>query len=360
MDRLGRLRAKMAEHEVTVLFIGDLVDLSYISGFRGSNGALIVTADRQWLVTDFRYFSQAGAQAPAWELIEQPTGKQALEIAAAALKERTSGPIGFVGAQLSVDAHAALAKEVGDERLKNVPSLPGELRQVKEPGELETIRRAADIADLLMARALEIARPGLTDRQLRAEVEYYLASDLGITKTSFDIIVAAGEMSAFPHCPITGRALRGGDLLTVDLGALVDGYCSDLTRTVAVAMSTPELEELYALVYRAHQAAFEALRPGATGKDVDAVARQVIVDAGHGEHFGHGLGHGVGLAIHEPPRLAVQNDQPLVPGNVVTVEPGVYVPGLGGVRIEDLALVTDDGYEILSHAPRPASLRVVG
>lgn len=360
MDRLARLRARMAEHEVAAMLVTDLVDLAYVSGFRGSNGALIVTAGEQYLVTDFRYFSQAAEQAPAWELIRQPLGTQAVEVAAKALAEKTRGTIGFVGGQVSFDDYAKLKEAVGEARLKNVPGLVGELRQVKEPAELEIMRRAAEIADLTMARAIELLRPGLTDRQLRADLEYFMVVEAGADKPSFDLIVAAGDQSALPHCPIQGRPIGGGELVTIDLGARVEGYCSDLTRTVAVGSATPEQEELYELVYAAHQAAFEALRPGATGKEVDAVARQVIADGGHGEHFGHGLGHGVGLAIHEPPRLAVQNDQPLVPGNIVTVEPGVYVPGFGGVRIEDLALITDDGYELLSHAPRPPGLRVVG
>ncbi|MCC7491638.1 MAG: aminopeptidase P family protein [Fimbriimonadaceae bacterium] len=358
--RLERVRAALKQKELDGLLVTGRSNYAWTSGFTGSSGALLVGAERQILISDFRYRSQVGEQAPAWEFVEQAPGKGLMDLAAEQLETTGWRKVGFESDQIGYSAWARLRATSGwnEHRLVSVSGLVEGLREVKDEAELAKLRRAAGIGDQVMARALELARPGLTERQLKAELEYYLLT-LGATKPSFDMILAGGPHSALCHAPITDRPLAAGDLLTLDLGALYDGYCSDLTRTVAIGHCSPEQEAIYELVYAAQIASLAAIRPGVKGQDVDAVARDLITAAGHGDHFGHGLGHGVGLDIHEGPRLAVTAEQDLVAGQIVTVEPGVYVEGFGGVRIEDLVLVTADGCESLSQAPKPATLQVI-
>jgi Xaa-Pro aminopeptidase len=333
--------------------------VAYVSGFRSSNGTLLVARGAQVLVTDFRYRNQVSEEAPDWSVTEQPTGEKLHVTLGRVLAGSGFKRIGFSSGQVSHALWSKLVEAIGDpEVLKPAANLVGKLRQVKEPGEVETIRRAALLADASMVHAWQSAEVGMTERELRVEVESFMLAR-GAEKAAFDMIVCAGPNSAKCHARPGERPMQSGDLLTIDLGAMVDGYNSDLTRTIALGKASDAQRRIYDLVYQAEAAGIAALRAGAEGKAVDAAARDLITAAGHGEDFGHGLGHGVGLAIHEDPRLATTSEDTLAAGNVITVEPGIYVAGFGGVRIEDLCLVTDSGCELLSHAPKPAELMVV-
>ncbi len=359
-ERTAALIARLGELEVAAVWISSRADVRYLSGFSGSNGHLIISAEERLLVTDFRYRTQASEQAPDYTLVEMKPGQYLHEALAEALTARDLSAVGFQSDQVTHATWTKLAEKLAwsPERLKPLSGAVSPLREVKDAGEVAALRRSAALTDQVIERAFERARPGLTERKLKAMIEYDML-DLGADGAAFDTIVAGGPNTALPHAPITSRPLAEGDLLTIDLGVLVDGYCSDLTRTVALGACSPEQQAIYELVYEAHMAALAATRPGVLGKDVDEVARSIIRGAGHDDHFGHGLGHGVGVEIHEGPRLSKLGDKELVPGNVVTIEPGVYVPGLGGVRIEDLVVVTETGCERLSLADKPPRLRIL-
>ena len=225
------------------------------------------------------------------------------------------------------------------------------LRMIKTDDEIRTIRRAAEIADEAFSHILTFIKPGVTELEVSNELEFFMRR-LGASESSFDTIVASGKRSALPHGVATGKTIENGDMVTLDFGALYDGYVSDITRTVAVGEPTEELKKIYHIVLEAQMRACSALKPGMTGKEADAVARDYIKDHGYGEAFGHSTGHGIGLEVHEGPGLSFRSDTVLKPGMVVTVEPGIYVPGLGGVRIEDDVLITEDGCELLTSSPK--------
>ena len=345
----------LAEREIDSLLVADLVNVRWLTGFTGTNGLALVGRDVRLFVTDFRYVEQAQAQVP--DSFEHARGKQ--DLAEEAVK-RMSGRVGFDDAHTTVRQHARLQKMVPD-GVELVPAagLIEELRAVKDAAEVEAIRAATALADEVFA---EIAERGLVGR-----TEYDVAVDAevgfrrrGASGPSFPPIVAAGPHGALPHAEPRQAAIEPNTLVVVDMGCVLDGYSSDCTRTFATGDDlSDEMRSVYDLVLRAQLASLDAVRAGTSGKAVDTVARDLIASEGRGEQFGHGLGHGVGLEIHEEPRLSQSaEDKPLVAGNAVTVEPGVYVPGGFGVRIEDLVIVTDDRPDILTSFTK--DLTVVG
>jgi len=267
--------------------------------------------------------------------------------------ERVSGRVGFEDQHLTVRQYKRLRELVGDQ-VELVPAggLVEDLRAVKEPGELQSIREAADLADDMYEYIQSRGLVGRTEREVALDVEREMR-ERGAEDPSFPSIVASGAHGALPHADPRDERIAANTLVIVDMGCRVDGYCSDCTRTFATGDLEDEAIEVYELVLAAQQESLAAIHAGVEGREVDAVARNLIDAAGHGEHFGHGLGHGVGLEIHEAPRLAQTAEAALTSGNVVTVEPGVYLPGAFGVRIEDLVIVRDDGAEVLSHFPKP-------
>jgi Xaa-Pro aminopeptidase len=336
---------RLAGRELDALLVTDRANLRYLTGFTGSNGYAVVGPGVRRFVTDFRYVERARGEVPDFDREQGPQ-----EILGALADGWRDGPIrlGFDDGSLSVRAHARL-RETVPERLELVAAggvVEGE-RAVKEPGEIERIRAAAALVDDVYGWVREQGLVGRTERSVAVALEHRMR-ELGAEGPSFDSIVAAAENGALPHAEPRDVAIPRDTLVTLDIGARLDGYCSDCTRTWATGTLPEALEEAYALVLRAQLAGVAAVRPGPLGREVDAVARDLIEAAGHGEHFGHGLGHGVGLEVHEAPRLGRGSETALAAGNVVTVEPGVYLPGVGGVRIEDLVVVTEDGAEVLS------------
>jgi Xaa-Pro aminopeptidase len=344
--RADRLSTRLAEPGIDALLVTNLHNLRYLTGYTGSNGIAVIGPETRTFVTDFRYVEQAAEEVdPSFE--RRRSSQQLIEgvqdvLGAGELR------LGFEEAHMSVRALAQL-RELLAERIElvGVDGLVEGLRAVKEPGEVAAIRAAAILADEAFSELVAGGLIGHNERELAIKLEFEMRRR-GARRPSFDPIIAAGAHGALPHARPRDAEIRRGELVVIDWGAELDGYCSDCTRTLAAGAISSEAAEVYELVLDAQLAAVEDVRPGVAGRDVDGVARAAIEAAGHGEHFGHGLGHGVGLEVHEAPRLAQRSDSVLETGNVVTVEPGVYLPGELGVRIEDLVVVTDDGCEILS------------
>lgn len=352
--RLTRLRELVAERELDALLVGNLVNVRYLSGFTGTNGVLLIGPDDAVLMTDFRYTRQAAEQAPECEILDGKSSPREL----LAARMPAPGRVGFDDADMRVQAHAAWLEALPD-GVEFVASagLVERLREVKDKDEIAAIERAATIADQIYAALAEEGLTGHRERDLAWRIEV-LAREFGAEGLSFPPIVAAGAHGALPHAEPRERAVVSGELVVLDLGVIVDGYCSDATRTFAAGEPSERAREVYELVLRAQEAALETVRPDQPCSAVDAAARDVIEAAGHGERFGHSTGHGVGLEVHELPTLSSRSDAPLRAGNIVTVEPGVYLPDELGVRIEDLVVVEESGSRVLSSFPK--ALTVVG
>ena len=340
--RADRLAAAVGERGLDALVIMNRPNLRWATGFTGTNGAAVIGPDVRLFFTDFRYVEQAAAQVPDFD--QERAGRDLL----ADVAERLAGKVGFEDQWLSVRAYARLqdATAAGVE-LIGASGIVEALREIKEPHELDAMRAAAQIADQAYAELAETGIAGRTEKQIAAALEVRMR-ELGAEDRSFPAIVASGGHGALPHAEPRDQAVERDTLMIVDMGCVVDGYCSDCTRTFATGAVSDEALAVYELVARAQLAGLDAVRAGADCRGVDAVAREIIDAAGHGEHFGHGLGHGVGLEVHEGPRLAQTAAGMLQTGNTVTVEPGVYLPDVLGVRIEDLVAVTDSGCEIIS------------
>jgi Xaa-Pro aminopeptidase len=351
--RRQALRALLATAGVDALLATDLVNVRYLTGFTGSNAALLVHADgdaASRLCTDGRYRAQVAAEVPDLEPVIDRACAATLAAKAHGLGVRR---LGFESDHVTVDAHAGLVQQAQPVTLVRTPGLVQRLRAVKDADELAALRTACGIADAALAELIDSGgvAPGRTEAEVALDLEYRMRAH-GATGPSFAMIVAAGPHSAVPHHSPTATPLRAGDLVKLDFGALVDGYHSDMTRTVVLGPAAGWQRELYALVATAQAAGRGALTPGADVADVDAAAREVVADAGRGEQFLHPLGHGVGLQIHEAPLLAATSSESLAAGMSVTVEPGVYLDGRGGVRIEDTLVVRDGGPELLTRFPK--------
>jgi Xaa-Pro aminopeptidase len=358
-DRVARLAAELRARELDALLVCTPVDQRYLTGFTGSHGLTLVAADtdagnirRHLFLTDFRYATQSAEQLPS-EFERQIVAGKLLDALAGRLAD-TSGRLGFDEAHLTVKAHQELKELLGERwELVAFAGAVERLRAVKEPGEISRIRAAAELADEAFRTTLEAGIVGRTERDVAIELELRMRR-LGAEAPSFPSIVAAGANGARPHAEPRDQEIPRDVLVTIDWGALLEGYCSDCTRTLATGEGiSGEARETYELVLNAQEQGLAAVRAGPTGREVDAVAREVIERAGQGEHFGHGLGHGVGLEVHEGPRLSqTAGEEPLRAGEVVTVEPGVYIPGRLGVRIEDLLVVGEDSQEVLTSLPK--------
>ena len=367
--RAQRLAAVLGERELNALLVESPADLRYVTGFSGSHGMALLRAatpetasgpgaggepapGAHLFLTDFRYTTQSAEQVSPAFAREIVTG-ELLDAAAAALGG-AGGRLGFDEAGLTVARHRRLGEKLPPGwELVGCSGLVEELRLVKEPIEIARIRAATELADEALRGVLEAGLLGRTEREVAIDLELRMRR-LGAEAPSFSSIVAAGAHAALPHAEPRDEPIPPDVLVTIDWGALYEGYCSDCTRTYATGEGISEqAREVYELVLSAQEAGVAAVHAGPNGREVDAVARSVIEAAGHGEHFGHGLGHGVGMEIHEGPRLSrTAGEEPLRAGSVVTVEPGVYLPGVLGVRIEDLLVVGEDAQEVLTSLPK--------
>lgn len=347
--RLAKLRALMEEHNTEALLVTNDVNRKYMSGFTGSSGVLLITAHKALLYSDFRYRTQAPGQAPSFEFIEHKANvMDAILESALALH---IPKIAFETHDMSFETYTSYVS-----KLRGIELIPAgkwieQLRMVKDEAELVIMREAALLADETFNHIVGLLKPGMRELDIALEMEFYMRHH-GATSSSFETIVASGERSALPHGVASDRIIQYGEFVKLDFGAFYQGYCSDITRTVMLGKPMDQHREIYQIVLEAQQATLEGIRPGMTGREADAIARNIITKYGYGELFGHGTGHGLGMEIHESPRLSLTGDTVLEPGMTVTVEPGIYIAGFGGVRIEDDVVITRAGVDILTHATK--------
>lgn len=319
-------------------------NLYYFSGFTGGEGMLLFTGDKKYAIVDGRYTIQAKEQAKGFEVIEYSVMPYKI-IADMGFKN-----IGFEDKTISYNLYKNMCDAI-DGSFTGVSDYLNEFRKVKSFEECNNIRRAEHIGDMAFEHILPFIKPGITEREIALELEFFMKKQ-GATALSFDTIVAVGERSALPHANLTDKKVESGKVVLLDYGCVYNGYCGDMTRTVAVGYADDKTKNIYDTVLKAQLAALDTIKSGIANKDVDKVAREIITDAGYGKTFTHSLGHGVGLEVHEQPNLSPRSVDILKSGNIVTVEPGIYVEGFCGVRIEDMVLVTDSGYENFTHSPK--------
>jgi Xaa-Pro aminopeptidase len=348
-ERIEMVRQLLGEWELDGLLIGSPANRRWLSGFTGSAGDLLITADNAWLATDFRYWEQAERQSPDFALYRLIRDKKRTVVKL--LAESGASGVGLEGSHTTLKTFAELEK-VERVSWRPLDETVEPLRFIKTEAELATIRAAAAITDKAMAAVPRLAKPGISEKALAWELEKLMREN-GADAIAFPVIVASGPNAALAHHRPGERPLQIGDSIVVDMGAAVNGYMSDMTRTFHLGGEPDDkFWEIYNLTLKAQETALAGIKAGLTGKACDALAREVIAAEGYGEAFGHSLGHGLGLEVHEGPGFNSQNDKEIPAGAVVTVEPGIYLSGWGGVRIEDLVVVTEDGVERLSHCPK--------
>lgn len=347
-DRVNKLRGVLQDNGLDALLVTSDINRRYLTGFTGSSGYVLLTMDNRYFLTDFRYMEQAAEQAAGWTVVQH--GPKFIETVQELLP-KGNVRVGFEQDHVTFSAHAAYAEALKPAELVPVSGAVEDLRKFKSEEELKTMRRAGDLADATFRHILNVIKPGMTEQDVNLEMEFYMRSH-GAAGSSFDTIVASGERSALPHGVASSRVIQGNEFVTFDFGALLDGYCSDLTRTIALGQPNPKLKEIYDIVLEAQLYSLENIKPGMTGRECDALARDIITRYGYGEYFGHSLGHGLGMEVHEQPRVSKLSDDVMQPGMVITVEPGIYLPGIGGVRIEDDVVITESGISLLTHSSK--------
>lgn len=349
-SRLDRLRSAMAERQLDAVLVVKPENRAYLSGFTGSSAWLLISRERACLITDFRYIEQAGAQAKGFEIVKRAATQ--FPTIAELVAQMGVSKLGYEGNYLTVEDFHQYESTLKAIDLVSISGLVESFRTVKDAEEIEAMARAAAITDAAWSHIITFIRPGVAERDVAAELEYYMRKQ-GAEGFAFETHAISGVNTALPHGMPTDKLIESGDLVTCDFGALYKGYCADMTRTVMVGQPTDKQREIYEIVLEANMRGLAACRAGMTGKELDEVCRSYIRDKGYGEYFGHGTGHGVGRFIHEGPRVsALGENDVLEPGNVVTIEPGIYLPGWGGVRIEDMVLVQENGCRRLSQSPK--------
>lgn len=349
MNHIKQIAAKLDEYGLDAMLITSEPGEFYAVGFHGE-GVVLVTPDESWYFTDSRYIEAAQGQVEADHVALPEGGRNHRASVEGLVKARGLKSLGFEEEYMTVADHGKWTEGVSAQ-LKPASALLGVLRASKDAGELEAMRAAQRIAEQALEETLPHVRPGVTEKEVAARLEYNMVR-LGAEKKSFDTIVASGPNSSKPHAVPGERKLREGDFVTIDFGCVYKGYCSDTTRTVALGQPTEEMRGVYDVVLQAQLAGIAAARAGVAGKDVDAAARKVIQDAGYGEYFGHSFGHSLGIEVHESPNFASSNEKPMHVGAVVSAEPGIYLPGRFGVRIEDVLILTEDGCENITKYPK--------
>ena len=353
MKRLRKLRTSIAKRGLDALLLSQPENLRYLSGFAGSSGWLLISGQNAILATDFRYMEQAKRESPNFEIIQ--TKRELRDWLPGLVSDLGWHKLGFEANFVSYESHHKLSEAIATKQvnLELVPTtgIVEQLRSIKEPEELGFIIKAVELADAAFEQAKAIIRPGITEKEAAWEIEKLLRQERS-EGTPFEIIVASGSNSALPHAQPTEKIIRPGELVLIDMGARFNGYCSDLSRTLFLGKADKTLREIYNIVLKAQTAAIEGVESGMDASQADQLARSVVEQAGYGDAFGHSLGHGVGLAVHELPALGPSSSDSLADGMVFTIEPGIYLAGKGGVRIEDMVVLENGKARVLSKAKR--------
>lgn len=348
-DRLEKFRNKLAGMQMDGALITQRESYMYLSGFTGTSANLVITANKAYLLTDFRYMEQSAKQAPLFEIVQhKPDINETINELISSEKIKS---FGFEDQSVSFSAYRAMSDKFKGADLKGIGRIIEDMRSIKDEQEIELISKAVKIADDALMQVLPLIKPGITELDVAAELEFRMKK-LGASGPSFETIIASGLRSSMPHGVASEKKLELGDAITIDFGAIYNHYCSDITRTVFLGQPDKRLIDIYNIVLEAQLTAEKGAVRGKTGREVDKIARDLIYGKGFEGKFGHGLGHGLGLEIHENPRLSMAGDKVLENNMAVTVEPGIYVEGLGGVRIEDTIIIRDNKPQILTQAPK--------
>lgn len=350
-QRRDRLRRLLRKTDANAILVTSFTNVTYLTGFTGDDSFLLLTPDNAIVLSDPRYTQQLGEECPGIDVAIRPTGTKLIDTVVKVIKTTKIRCLAIEGGSMTVAFCTELTKKLPKVELASTANLVEQLREIKDKEEVAEIRKAIRVAEQAFGVVRASLRPERTEKEIAWELENQIRL-FGGTRCSFTPIVGVGPRGALPHATLSDHRVSESDFILIDWGAKGRLYVSDLTRVLVTGRISPKLERIYGVVLTAQQAGIAAIKPGAVMKDVDAAARKVIEDAGYGRRFGHGLGHGIGLEVHEGPQLAANQERKLKAGMVVTVEPGVYLPGWGGVRIEDDVLVTRTGREVLSSVPK--------
>ncbi|EIA21273.1 M24 family metallopeptidase [Listeria fleischmannii] len=348
MNQLAKIQHALADKKMEAVLVTSEYNRRYVSGFTGTSGVALILPQKAYFVTDFRYTEQASKQAVGYEIVKHQG--PIFETVEDLLVKNGVKMLSFEEAYVTVAEFKGM-EETFSAELSPVQGFFEAMRQVKTEKELKEIRTACEIADAAFDHIIRFIKVGMSELEVSNELEFFMRKQ-GATSSSFDTIVASGVRSALPHGVASDKKIETGDFVTMDYGCYYNGYCSDMTRTISMGEPSEKLKEIYQITLDAQLKVIEALKPGMSGIEADKIARDHIASHGYGDAFGHSLGHGIGLEIHEGPNLSMKSPQKLVAGNVVTDEPGIYLAGIGGVRIEDDILITEKGNEVLIHSPK--------
>ena len=348
MQRVKNVQDKLSKYNIDALLVTNMFNVRYLANFTGTTGLVVITKDEAYFVTDFRYTEQAAEEAKGFTIVknEGPIFEEVAKI----VQEDKIENLGFEQENITYAVYNQINDIIPCE-LVPVTGVVEKLREVKTEDEINIIKEAINITEKAYDYILGFVKPGKTEIEVANELDFYMRNE-GATSVSFDTIVASGVRSAMPHGVASDKVIEEGDMVTIDFGCYYKGYVSDMTRTFAVGDPGEQMKEIYEIVYQANKKVNEVAKAGMTGAELDAIARDYIAEKGYGPQFGHTLGHGIGLEVHEGPSLSFRNEDKLVVNNIVTNEPGIYVPGLGGVRIEDDLVIKEDGAEILMTTPK--------
>ncbi len=346
-NRVLKLRAEMERLNLDAILIEESKNKRYISGFTGTAGSIIITKEKNILFTDFRYTQQAKNQTEDFEIVEISRTNPITNF----LKEMDMKRLGFEDDKMSFSTYSNYKDALSSTEMVPLKGLMLDLRAIKDEKELEVIRQASKIADNGFKYILGFIKPGMKESDVALELEFFMRKQ-GATGVSFDFIVASGKRSSMPHGVASDKVIELGDFVTIDFGCVYNGYCSDMTRTIVVGKANEKQKEIYNIVLEAQLKVIEAAKANMSGIELDNIARQYIIEKGYGDKFGHGLGHGIGLDVHELPNVNTLGEKLLKPNMVISDEPGIYIEDFGGVRIEDLLIITEDGCEVLNSSPK--------
>lgn len=349
-DRINKLVNLINDNALDAVLVSSKYNRRYLSGFTGSSGFLFITKDAKYMLTDFRYIEQATSQCVGYEVIDFYDKGLVKTINDLVLETETK-LLGFENKQMTVSDFENFTEKVTACEWKPMNDMVEKIRMIKDSEEVALIKKASAIGDAAFSHILEYIKVGMTEIEVAIELEYFMKKQ-GASKLSFDSIVASGKRSSLPHAVPTDKVIEEGDFVTLDFGCIYQGYCSDMTRTFVMGKASDKQKEIYNTVLKAQLNALDKIKGGVIGKVADAYSRDIINDAGYRKNFGHGLGHSLGLEVHESPRFSLLAEDIILPGMIMSVEPGIYIPDFGGVRIEDLVHITEDGAEILVSSPK--------